>query len=390
MQFIDLNQQKDRIQAVLDKNIRTVFEHGKYVMGPEIPLLEERLADYVGVKNAIACSSGTDALLLSLMAYDVGPGDAVFTTPFTFIATAEVISLLGAVPVFVDIDPRTFNMNPEHLKKAIEAISTASPSTYPLPEMKRSGPLKPRGIIPVNLFGLPADYQRIDSLAKTHGLFVIEDAAQSFGSEYYGKKSCALGNIACTSFFPAKPLGCYGDGGMCFTDDDEKADIMRSLSLHGKGGHKYENARIGINGRLDTIQAAVLHAKFDVFPEEIESRQKVANTYTELISGSNCSLITPKISSNCKSAWAQYSLLAEDHAHRSSLQECLKQEAIPTAIYYPKPLHLQKAFASLEYREGDFPISEDCSKRIFSLPMHPYLKQEDQEMVVKTMQGRIS
>jgi dTDP-4-amino-4,6-dideoxygalactose transaminase len=388
MQFIDLAAQQKQIRIQLDENINTVLEHGKYIMGPEVSSLEQRLAEYVGVKHAIACSSGTDALLMALMAYDIGPGDVIFTTPFTFIATAEVISLLGAVPVFAEIDPETFNIAPAHLDSAIKAVRANNTSIYPLPDTKNNTPLNPKGIIAVDLFGLPADYENINSIAKDHDLFVIEDAAQSFGGEYHGKKACSLGNIACTSFFPAKPLGCYGDGGMCFTDSDQSADSMRSLRVHGKGFHKYDNAIIGINGRLDTLQAAILHAKFDIFPEEIESRQQVANTYDQLISEPEIKLKIPHIPLNYVSAWAQYSILAIDNDHRTSIQACLKNEDIPTAIYYPKPLHMQTAFGYLGYREGDFLISEDYAKRIFSLPMHPYLKQAEQEKIVKAMKGK--
>ena len=252
MEFIDLAYQQQRVRETIETNIRAVLNHGQYIMGPEVKALEANLAAYVGIKHAIGCASGTDALLMALMAYDVGPGDAIFTTPFTFIATAEVISLLGATPVFVDIDPKTFNLDPDKLEQAITGLSG-----------KNSAPLTAKGVIPVDLFGLPAEYERINEIAKKFGLFVIEDAAQSFGAEYNGKKACVLGDIACTSFFPAKPLGCYGDGGMCFTDDNHLAETMRSIRVHGKGNHKYDNVRIGINGRLDTMQAAILLAKFD-------------------------------------------------------------------------------------------------------------------------------
>ena len=273
MDFIDLKTQQARIKDTLDANIQKVLSHGAYVMGPEIKELEKKLAAYVGVKHAIGCASGTDALLMALMAYNLGPGDAVFTTPFTFIATAEVVSLLGATPVFVDIDPKTYNMDPAKLELAIKALKANDPSLHPLPLTPNaspltphSSPLTPKGIIPVDLFGLLADYEAIDKIAKENNLFVIEDAAQSFGAEYKGKKSCSFGSIACTSFFPAKPLGCYGDGGMCFTDDDALAEALDSIRVHGKGSHKYDNARIGINGRLDTLQAAILLAKFAIFP----------------------------------------------------------------------------------------------------------------------------
>jgi dTDP-4-amino-4,6-dideoxygalactose transaminase len=245
--------------------------------------------------------------------------------------------------------------------------------------------LEAKGIIAVDLFGLPADYDRINAIAEGNGLFVIEDAAQSFGAEYFGKKACSLADAACTSFFPAKPLGGYGDGGMCFTDDDKLADVMRSLRIHGKGGHKYDNVRIGINGRLDTLQAAILNAKFSIFPEEVALRQDVAGRYNELISkGSSAQIVlqTPAILSNTLSVWAQYSLLSKNETQRSQIQSRLKDAGIPTAVYYPLPLHLQTAFSGLKYRKGDFPVSEDFSTRIFSLPMHPYLQADEQQRIV--------
>jgi UDP-2-acetamido-2-deoxy-ribo-hexuluronate aminotransferase len=382
MQFIDLAAQQERIRERIEANIAAVLDHGKYIMGPEIQRLEEKLAQYVGVKRAIACASGTDALLLALMAYEIGPGDAIFTTPFTFIATGEVISLLGATPVFVDIDPQTFNMDPSKLEPAIQAILDNAASD---PAIPRSGiALVPKGIIAVDLFGLPADYDNLNAIAGQHGLFVLEDAAQSFGAEYKGKKACNLTEIGCTSFFPAKPLGCYGDGGMCFTDNENLYETVQSLRVHGKGTHKYDNVRIGMNGRMDTLQAAVLLAKFDIFPEEIELRQQVARQYTRLLN-QQAVVQAPMVPAEMKSAWAQYSVLAKDETQRTQLQSTLKEAGIPTAIYYPKPLHLQTAFKSLGYKEGDFPISEDFSSRIFSLPMHPYLSNSDQEIIAKIL-----
>jgi len=375
MDFIDLKTQQKRIKDKLDTNIQRVLEHGNYIMGPEIKELEAALGAYVGAEHAISCASGTDALLMALMALNVGQGDAVFTTPFTFIATAEVISLLGATPVFVDIDPATYNIDPEKLEKAIIAVQSNNPSIHCLPQINKN--LNPKCIIPVDLFGLPADYDAIDAVAKKNDIAVIEDAAQSFGAEYKVRKAGSFGNISCTSFFPAKPLGCYGDGGMCFTDDDNLAAILRSVRVHGQGNHKYENVRIGINGRLDTFQAAILLAKFELFPEEIELRQKVAENYTLLI-GHNSAIKTPSIPQGCKSAWAQYSILAEDESKRAAWLDKLKTANIPTAIYYPKPLHRQLAFDGLGYKPGDFPVSEDCASRILSLPMHPYILKEDQ------------
>jgi dTDP-4-amino-4,6-dideoxygalactose transaminase len=382
MHFIDLAAQQKRIRNEIEANITAILDHGRYILGPEIKSLEEKLAQYAEVKHAVSCASGTDALLLALMAYGVGPGDAIFTTPFTFIATGEVISLLGATPVFVDIESQTFNLDTAKLEQAIEAIKGSVTGDHPLP--RSDGALVARGIIPVDLFGLPADYDRINVIAQRHDLFVVEDAAQSFGAEHNGKMAGILADIGCTSFFPAKPLGCYGDGGMCFTNDDSLAEIMNSLRVHGKGTHKYDNVRTGINGRLDTLQAAILLAKFSIFPEEIELRQQVAQRYNELLNQTK-EVQTPLIPEKLKSAWAQYSVLAEDENHRSILQARLKESGIPTAIYYPKPLHLQSAFQSLGYKEGDFPVSEDCSRRIFSLPMHPYLSSSDQESIAQVL-----
>jgi len=384
MQFIDLGSQQKRIRTKIEAKIQAVLDHGQYILGPEIKELEKKLAEYVGVRHAVACSSGTDALLMALMTYDVGPGDAILTTPFTFIATAEIISLLGAAPIFVDIDPATFNIDPEKLDQALTALSNRDRSVYPLPFMPDDSSLTTRGIIAVDMFGLPADYDRINTIAEKHRLFVIEDAAQSFGAEYKGRKACSLTEIACTSFFPAKPLGCYGDGGMCFTEDDHVAGVLNSLRVHGQADHKYDNVRVGINGRMDTLQAAVLLAKFEIFPEEIDIRQTVAQRYTTWLD-SYPFIHTPFIGPEIKSAWAQYSILVPDDVYRGDCRAKLEVEGIPTAVYYPKPLHLQDAFTSLGYRQGDFPISEDCARRIFSLPMHPYLTVEEQETIVKKL-----
>jgi dTDP-4-amino-4,6-dideoxygalactose transaminase len=362
-----------------------VLDHGQYIMGPEIKQLEKQLAEFTRVKHAISCTSGTDALLLALMAYGVGPGDAIFTTPFTFIATAEVIQLLGATPVFVDIDPKTFNLDSGVLTKAVAELKSTGSSGYPLPQ-NGLVKLNPRGIIAVDLFGLPADYSAINRVARDAGLFVIEDAAQSFGATLNGLKACALGDIGCTSFFPAKPLGCYGDGGMCFTEDDQVAAAMDSIRVNGKGSDKYDNVRIGINGRMDTLQAAVLLSKFLVFPEEIELRQAVARRYNEMLGGLN-GLTVPQVPAGKTSVWAQYSLLADTGELRERLQKGLKDAGVPTAVYYPKPLHLQTAFRHLGYREGDFPYSEDASRRIFSMPMHPYLGVKDQERIADSIRN---
>jgi UDP-2-acetamido-2-deoxy-ribo-hexuluronate aminotransferase len=384
MDFIDLASQQQLIRQNIERNIKAVLDHGQYIMGPEIPTLEKQLAQYVGAKHAIACASGTDALLMALMAFGIGPGDAILTTPFTFIATAEVISLLGATPVFVDIDPSTYNIDPEGLERGIAALKNGNAHGDPLPRPAGSPALRARGIIAVDLFGLPADYGRLNDIAKRHGLFLLEDAAQSFGAEVNGRKACTFGDISCTSFFPAKPLGCYGDGGMCFCSDDNLAEIMRSIRLHGKGSHKYENIRIGINGRLDTIQAAILLAKYSLFEEEVRLRQAVASRYNDLLR--SCpGLVTPEVPSGYQSVWAQYSILARDETHRDAIMKGLQGKGIPTVIYYPRPLHLQGAFSFLGYREGDFPVSEDCARRIFSLPMHPYLAEGDQDRIAATL-----
>jgi len=369
MDFIDLKSQQRRISAALTENIQRVLAHGQYVMGPEVRELETRLAAYVGVKHAIACSSGTDALLMPLMAYGVGPGDAVFTTPFTFIATAEVIRLCGATPVFVDIDSKTFNLDPEALAEAVGRLGQNPGTAH----------LKPKGIIPVDLFGQPAAYDRIHAIAQEHGLFVLEDAAQSFGATYKGRRAGALAETAATSFFPAKPLGCYGDGGAVFTDDDDLAEVLCSIRVHGQGKERYEHVRIGLNGRLDTLQAAVLLAKLDIFDQEVTARQRVARRYSEAL---NSLVEVPFVDPDCTSVWAQYSVLSES---RELLLQKLQEAQIPTAIYYPLPLHLQKAFAHLGYKPGDFPVSESASRRIFSLPMHPYLGQADQERIIRVL-----
>ncbi len=369
MDFIDLKTQQREIFPAITKRIQRVLAHGQYILGPEVQELEDRLAAYVGVKHVVTCSSGTDALLMPLMAFGVGPGDAIFTTPFTFIATAEVIQLLGATPVFVDIDHRTFNIDPAALDQAITGLEN-NPAT---------AALRPKGIIPVDLFGQPADYDVINSVAGRYDLFVLEDAAQSFGATYKGKKTCSLANVAATSFFPAKPLGGYGDGGAIFTDDDGLAEVLRSIRVHGQGRDRYENIRIGLNGRLDTLQAAILLAKLDIFDQEVEARQEVAGRYSQ---GLQEVVEVPYVDSHCTSVWAQYSVLSDQ---RPIIQERLKTAGIPSAIYYPLPLHLQGAFAHLGYQPGDFPISETISRRIFSLPMHPYLESDQQDIIMRAM-----
>jgi dTDP-4-amino-4,6-dideoxygalactose transaminase len=372
--FIDLKTQYQRVETAVKTGIDAVLEHGAYVMGPEIAELEQRLSSFSAVRHAVGCASGTDALIMALMAFEVGPGDAVFTTPFTFMATAEAIALLGATPVFVDIDPVTFNIDPDDLRRKIGEIKDTRTD------------LTPKGVIAVDLFGQPADYDRIEPLAHNNGLFLIVDAAQSFGATYKGRPVCSLGDVACTSFFPAKPLGCYGDGGMVFAHNDEMHRLLVSIRVHGMGEDKYENVRLGINGRLDSIQAAVLLAKFAIFPDEIEKRQQAADRYTALLADMD-GLTIPTVPEGNTSVWAQYSVLARDGAHKDLLMGRLREAGIPTAVYYPRPLHLQKAFAGLKYAKGDLPICENIAGRIFSLPMHPYLSGQDQEAVATAMRG---
>ena len=366
--FVDLAAQQDVLRPQIEHNIHTVLHHGGYIMGPEVGELEKRLTEFAGVKHAVTCSNCTDALLMGLMAYDVGPGDAIFTTAFTFIATAEVISVLGATPVFVDIDPRTFNIDPVKLEEAVLKV-------------KQEGKLKPRGIIPVDLFGLPADYDAIGIISEKYSLFVLEDAAQGLGGIYNGKKAGSFGHAAAISFFPAKPLGCYGDGGALFTDDDELARKFDSLRVHGKGSEKYDNVRIGVNARLDTLQAAILLPKLAAFPDELVARQKVADRYDE---GLHSLIETPQVPKTSASAWAQYSILSD---RRNEIQTALKKAGIPSGVYYPTPLHLQTAFSHLGYKKGDFSVAEMVSKRVLGLPMHPYMALSDIDRIIHTIQG---
>ncbi len=370
--FIDLNKQYKRIEKDVLAGITRVLDSGHYILGSEVAELEKQLAAYAGTKYALACSSGTDALIMALMALEIGPGDAVFTTPFTFFATPESVALLGATPVFSDIDETTYNMDPVKLEAAIEATI-------------KEGKLTPKAIMPVDLFGQAADYKAIHAIAKKYGLKVIEDACQGFGAVApCGKKAPALGHIGCTSFFPAKPLGCYGDGGAVFTDDEELYKKMFSILVHGRSADdKYDNARLGLNARLDTIQAAVLIEKLKLFPEEVELRQKVAATYMEELAGL---VKLPVILPGYTSVWAQFCPRSKDYV---KIQEALKAADIPSARYYPIPMHLLKAMAYLGYKEGDFPIAEACAKDIFALPMHPYLKKETIQKIAAVIRATV-
>ncbi|MCF8102772.1 MAG: DegT/DnrJ/EryC1/StrS family aminotransferase [Desulfarculaceae bacterium] len=383
MQFIDLAAQQKRIRKKIEQNLKRVLDHGAYVMGPEVDELEQRLAGMAGVKHALGCASGTDALLLALMALGIGPGDAVLVPSFTFFASAETVSLVGAVPVFVDISSEDFNLDPVKLERAVVALRKNDPRLHPLPELG-GGPLKPKAVIAVDLYGLPADYAAINRIADNEGLTVIEDAAQSLGGSRQGKAAGSLGAVGCTSFYPAKPLGAYGEAGMVFTDDDDLAGTMTSLRVHGSGHHSYEHLYIGLNARMDTMQGAVLLAKLVIFSEELELRAQAAARYTELLAESQVE--TPALPEGCASAWAQYTVLAKDHEHRAALRDKLAEADVPTAVHYPAPVHLQPVYEHLGYRQGDFPVAEFTAGRVFSLPMHPYLKPADQKKIAGLLQ----
>ncbi len=369
MQFVDLQRQYQHIETKLRANMDAVLSHGQFIMGPEVADLELRLSEYTGVKYALACSSGTDALVIALMALGATRRDAVFVPSFTFFATAEAVSLAGATPVFVDSDPDTMNISPEALERAI--IRT-----------RAEGVLKPRGVIPVDLFGLPAPYAYIRKIAQEHGLFILGDAAQSFGAEYFGKKACSLGDIAATSFFPAKPLGCYGDGGAIFTDDDALAARAASLREHGKGAGRYDNAYIGMNGRLDTLQAAVLLAKLDVFDEELQIRRHIARVYTERLGGTLRTQAEPQ---GCASCRAQFTLRARDALQRDAVISSLRWHDIPAMVYYPVPVHLSGAYSRAGCAKGSLPVCEALSETVLSIPNHPYLTPQEIDSVCRAV-----
>jgi len=371
MDFIDLKTQYRRIREPMNARIQAVLEHGQYVLGGETVELERRLAEFVGAKHCIGASSGTDTLLIALMALDIGAGDEVITSPFTFIATGEMIALAGAKPVFVDIDARTYNIDPKLIERAI------TPRT--------------KAIMPVSLYGQCADFDGINAIAKKHRLPVIEDAAQSFGAKYKNRMSCAVSEIGSTSFFPSKPLGCYGDGGALFTDDDALAKLMREIRVHGQD-RRYHHPRLGINGRLDTLQAAILLAKMDIFPEEVASRSRIGARYTALIEEAFAKAppekraTTPTLAPECTSVYAQYTVEVPE---RPRVEERMKAHGIPTAVHYPVPLHLQPVFGELRQGAGSFPVSEAAAARVISLPMHPYLTEDQQVKVVSALKDAV-
>jgi UDP-2-acetamido-2-deoxy-ribo-hexuluronate aminotransferase len=369
--FIDLAAQRRRLGSAVDTAIARVLDHGQYIMGPEVAALERELAQFCGAKEAIGCASGTDALILVLMAKGVKPGDAIICPTFTFAATAEVVAWLGATPIFVDVFPDTFNIDPAAIERA---VLTA----------KRHG-LKPVGVISVDLFGQAADYDAIEPACAAHAMWFLSDAAQSFGATYRMRKVGRFGLATATSFFPAKPLGCYGDGGAIFTDDAELAETIRSLRIHGQGSDKYDNVRVGINGRLDTIQAAVLLEKLKIFEDEIEKRAAVAARYNAALGDV---AVVPTVMDGCVSTWAQYTIRIEPAARDPFISE-LKAQGIPTAIYYPKPLHQQTAYRRYPVAGNGVPVAEQIAQEVVSLPMHPYLDPALQDRIIAVARGAL-
>ena len=370
--FIDLAAQRRRLGRAIDDAIARLLAHCQFIQGPEVRALEAALATFCGARHAIACSSGTDALRLVLMAWGIKPGDAVIVPAFTFCATAEVVALAGATPVMADVDAETFNLDPASCERA---VATA----------KRLG-LTPRAMIPVDLFGLPADHDALAAIAVAHGLRVLDDAAQAFGATYKGRKLGALATASATSFFPAKPLGCYGDGGAVFTDDDELAARVKSLRVHGEGADKYDAARIGITGRLDTIQAAILLEKLKIFPEEIVARNAVAQRYASGLTGV---ATVPRVGNESTSVWAQYTIRLAP-GRRDALAAALKSQGIPTAIYYAKPLHRQAAYRGFPVADGGAPVSERLAGEVISLPMHAYLDQPVQDRIIAAVRRALA
>lgn len=360
--FIDLRAQRQRLGSAIDEAVLRVVNHGQYIMGPEIDELEQQLSRFCGAEHVISCSSGTDALLLPLMAWKIGRGDAVFVPSFTFAATAEVVALLGATPVFVDVDADTFNMDVQSLKNALGVAEQHG--------------LKPKAVIPVGLFGLPADFDKLVPVAREAGLKILDDAAQSFGGSYDGVPVGKWGDATATSFFPAKPLGCYGDGGAVFTDDAELAELMRSIRVHGQGADKYNNERIGLNARMDSIQAAVLIEKLKIFPDELTARRRVADRYNR---GLQEAVAVPQVPAGSESAWAQYTIVSDE---RDGIRKRLASAGVPAVIYYEKPLHHQTAYSAFPVASGGNPTADWLSERVLSLPMHPYLANEEADRIV--------
>jgi dTDP-4-amino-4,6-dideoxygalactose transaminase len=366
--FIDVAAQRRRLGRSVDEAIARVLGHCQFILGPEVRALEAALAAFCGARHAVSCASGTDALVMVLMAAGVGPGDAVICPSFTFTATAEVVALVGATPVFADVEEASFNLDPESLRAACA--------------MARALGLRPKAVIPVDLYGQPADYDRIMPIAEAESLFVLDDAAQAFGATYKNRRVGALAPATATSFFPAKPLGCYGDGGAVLTDDEELAGVLRSLRVHGEGSGKYDCVRIGLNGRLDTIQAAVLIEKLRIFPEEIVARERIARRYSAGLAGVAS---VPKLAPGSTSVWAQYTIRLAD-GRRDELAAALKPQGIPTAIHYPIPLHRQEPYRHFPVAEGGAPVSERLAEEVISLPMHAYLDEATQDRIIEAVQ----
>lgn len=378
MEFRDLKRQYQVLKKDMDQAILETVSSGAYIMGAPVRELERQLAAYVGVRHCLTCANGTDALTLALKTWGVGPGDAVFVPDFTFFSSAEVVALEGATPVFVDVREDTFNLDPADLERAVQAIL-------------REGKLTPRVIIAVDLFGLPANYPEIRTVADRYGLYILEDGAQGFGGTFRGKRACGFGDISTTSFFPAKPVGCYGDGGAVFTDHDEWAALIDSYRVHGKGAFKYDNVRIGLNSRLDTVQAAILQVKLKAFEAyELEAVNLAAAQYTTLLKDV---VATPSLPEGFGSSWAQYTLRLKDKTQRDSLQAALKADGVPSMIYYPKPMHLQTAFASCHSEQSEeslCPVATSLCDRVLSLPMHPYLTEEQIRTVAEAVRIHLS
>jgi dTDP-4-amino-4,6-dideoxygalactose transaminase len=371
--FIDIAAQRRRLGKSIDEAVARVLTHCQFINGPEVTALEAALAKFSGAKHVVSCASGTDALLMVLMAKQVGPGDAVLCPSFTFCATGEAVALTGATPVFVDVDAATFNMDTASLKRG---IATA-----------RERGLKPRAVIPVDLFGQSADHDAIGVIAEAEGLFVLDDAAQGFGASYKGRKLGTFGLATATSFFPAKPLGCFGDGGAIFTDDDALAETLRSIRVHGQGADKYDNVRLGITGRLDTMQAAILIEKLKIFEDEIAARNEVAARYAR---GLGNVVTVPRLASGCTSVWAQYTIRLPKGTNRDDFAAALRAQGIPTAIYYTKSMHQQTAYRDFPVAGGGLPASERLSDDVISLPMHAYLDEATQQRVIEAVRGALS
>ncbi|VVT20917.1 DegT/DnrJ/EryC1/StrS family aminotransferase [Hoeflea sp. EC-HK425] len=368
VRFVDLAAQQARIRDRVDAAVARVFDHGQYIMGPEVAEFEAKLSAHCGAAHSVACSSGTDALAMVLMAKNVRPGQAIFCPAFTFVATAEVVAWLGAHIWFVDVDAETFNMDPASLETAIASARAAGHA--------------PVGVIPVDLFGVPADYDAVSKIAAREGLWVLGDGAQSYGARYHNRRVGTLAMATATSFFPAKPLGAYGDGGAVFTDDAELAETLRSILFHGKGANQYDNVRIGMTGRIDTVQAAILIEKLAIFDDEIDARNRIAARYTSLLSGH---VATPVVPEGLQSVWAQYTVKLPEAADRAAIQARMKDKGVPSAVYYAKPLHRQDAYSHHGVAGGELPVTDMLSGCVLSLPMHPYLEDDTQDRVVEAL-----